>query len=134
MQFRTLHELGHDERDVTLIDSTHDGTEDSPHLRDTDVVLVPHPSNDVNDPLRFPQWKKWAAFINVCVLTFMTTAWIGGLYPAFYVLSQKFNITLAESTNLLIWPVLSAGLGVSPTNSSSMTSGPQCSRLTVKLT
>ena len=113
MRLYTLHELGHEEREVTLIDDPHNQAEHSPHLRGTDIVLVPRPSNDVNDPLHLPQWKKWAAFINVCVLTFMINAWIGGLAPAFFLLSKEFNLSVAESTNLLIWPVLTAGLCVS---------------------
>ena len=114
MIFRTLHEVGHDERAVQLIDTT-DTTQlaHSPHLRGTDIVLVPRPSDSVNDPLRWPQWKKYLAFLNVCLLTFMTTAWVGGLSTAFYVLSLEFNKDLSATTGLLIWPVLAAGLCVS---------------------
>ncbi|KAJ9606384.1 hypothetical protein H2200_009345 [Cladophialophora chaetospira] len=110
MKFRTLHELGHEEREVTIIDNPDTLGEHNPHLKGTDIVLVPRPSNDVNDPLRLPQWKKWAAFLNVCLLTFMTCFWLGGLAPAFYILSQEFNVSMASASNLLIWPVLSAGL------------------------
>ena len=113
MRFHTLHELGHDEREVTLIENPQTQAEHNPHLRGTDIVLVPCPSKDVNDPLRLPKWKKWAAFVNICVLTFMTNAWIGGLAPAFFLLSQEFSLTVSEATNLLIWPVLTAGLCVS---------------------
>lgn len=113
MKFRTLHELGHDEREVTLIDDPTTQGEHNPRLRSTDIVLVPHPSNDINDPLRLPQWKKWVAFLNVCLLTFMTCFWLGGLSPAFYLLSLEFNVSTADASGLLVWPVLSAGLCVS---------------------
>lgn len=116
MKLRTLHELGHDEREVTLIDTDEHTAELNIHLENTDIALVPRPSNDPNDPLRFPQWKKWAAFANVCVLTFMTTAWIGGLSPAFYLLTQQLNISPGKAGGLLIWPILSAGLCVRRTN------------------
>lgn len=58
MKFRTLHELGHTEREVTLIDNEATSGEHNPHLSGTEIVLVPHPSDDVNDPLRLPQWRK----------------------------------------------------------------------------
>ncbi|KAJ9626697.1 hypothetical protein H2204_009967 [Knufia peltigerae] len=110
MKFRTLHELGHDEREVTLIDNPETVGEHHPHLRGTNVVLVPHPSSDVNDPLRMPSWKKWAAFINVCILTFMTTAWVGGITPSLFVLSVEFKVDVSRATGLLTWPVLAAGI------------------------
>ncbi|KEF51967.1 uncharacterized protein A1O9_11957 [Exophiala aquamarina CBS 119918] len=110
MKFRTLRELGHTEQEVTLIDSPATQDEHNPRLIGTDIVLVPHPSNDINDPLRLPQWKKWAAFLNICMLTFMTCFWLGGLSPAFYLLSLEFNVTMADASGLLVWPVLSAGL------------------------
>jgi hypothetical protein len=113
MKFIALCELGHPEREVTLIDNSETQSEHRPHLKGTDIILVPHPSSDVNDPLRLPQWQKWAAFMNVCLLTFMTCFWLGGLSPAFYLLSQEFNVSMASASNLLIWPVLSAGLCVS---------------------
>lgn len=112
MKFRTLHELGHTEREVTLIDNEATSGEHNPHLSGTEIVLVPHPSDDVNDPLRLPQWRKWAAFLNICLLTFMTCFWLGGLAPAFYPLSIEFNVNTADASGLLVWPVLSAGLSV----------------------
>lgn len=112
MPFRTLHELGYNDREVTLIDTQRARLEEATHQKGADIILVPHPSDDVNDPLRFPQWKKWAAFLNVLVFGFMINAWIGGLFPAFYTLSQEFGIDLATTAGLLTWCILTAGLAV----------------------
>ena len=53
MQPTTLHELGHDENEIQLIDYANTQGEQNDHVRSTDIVLVPQPSNDINDPLRF---------------------------------------------------------------------------------
>lgn len=113
MRFYTLHELGHVENEVTLIDTERAQPTDTAHKKGADIILVPHPSTDVNDPLRLPPWKKWAAFLNVLVFGFMINAWIGGLFPAFYTLSQQFGIDLATTAGLLTWCILTASLAVS---------------------
>lgn len=41
------------------------------------VVLVPQPSEDPNDPLKWPQWKKMLAFGTTCTFTFLTTWYVG---------------------------------------------------------
>ena len=45
----------------------------------------------------------------MCAFTFLTNYAIGGLAPAFYVLSLEFNRTLTETSALLIWPILVLG-------------------------
>jgi MFS family permease len=115
MLFRTLHEVGHDERAVQLIDTADTiHIVNNTHLRGTNIVLVPHPSEDVNDPLRWPKWKKYFAFLNVCLLAFMTTGFIGGFAPALYILSLEFNKDLSVAAGLILWPLLVSGLCVSP--------------------
>jgi hypothetical protein len=114
MRLHTLRELGHEESEVTLIDAERSRLEEAEHHHHTgaDIILLPQPSNDVNDPLRFPQWKKWAVFLNVLVFAFMTNAWVGGLFPAFYNLSRDFGIDLASTAGLLTWCILTASLSV----------------------
>jgi MFS family permease len=73
--------------------------------------LVPHPSKtDPNDPLRWPRWKKHVAFTCVCAFTFFTNYAIGGLSPAFFILSQEFGKTQTETSHLLLWPILVLGV------------------------
>lgn len=75
------------------------------------LVLLPHPSPiDPNDPLRWPAWKKHAAFACVCAFTFLTNFAIGGLAPAFYPLSLEFHKSLTETSDLLLWPILVLGI------------------------
>jgi hypothetical protein len=77
------------------------------------VVLIPQPSKDPNDPLRWPQWKKNVAFFNVCAFSFFTNVSIGGLSPAFYGLSLEFQEPITKTAGLLSWAILVLGLGVS---------------------
>jgi len=66
------------------------------------LVLYPHPSEtDPNDPLRWPKLKKHVAFASVCSFTFLTNYGIGGMAPAFYVLSLEFKKTMQQTSDLL---------------------------------
>lgn len=107
MQLRTLRELDKSEGTVQMHKTSHvDADSDL-------VILVPWPNeHDPNDPLRWPTWKKHVAFASVCAFAFLTNYGIGGLAPAFYHLSIEFDKTMAETSDLLIWPILV--LGVSP--------------------
>ena len=46
----------------------------------------------------------------MCAFTFLTNYAIGGLAPAFYLLSLEFDKTLTETSALLIWPILVLGV------------------------
>ncbi|KAI9700908.1 MAG: hypothetical protein M1820_006669 [Bogoriella megaspora] len=100
MRLRSLNEVGAAEGTVQLRASEH-----------SDLILYPHPSqHDPNDPLRWPRWKKHIAFASVCAFTFLTNFAVGGLAPAFYILSLEFHKTQQQTSDLLIWPVLVLGL------------------------
>src|SRR5271155_333033 len=79
----------------------------------TNLVLVPPSSTDVNNPLRWPTWKKYFAFFNVCFFASMKTGFIGGFSPALCTLSLKFNKDLSTSAGLIQWALLISGIGVS---------------------
>jgi MFS family permease len=97
MRFQSLRDL----------DST-DGTVQLQNA--TELILVPTPSpTDPNDPLRWPTSKKHIAFTSICAFTFLTNFAIGGLAPAFYILSIEFNKTMAETSHLLVYPILVLG-------------------------
>ena len=84
----------------------------------TDIVLVPQPSDDVNDPLNWPAWKKALAFSTILVFTSLVTWTIGGLGTAIVLLIQEFGRDLnATATNLISWSVLTLGAGVIPPSS-----------------
>ncbi len=83
----------------------------SPSSSTTSLLLFPPPSpTDPNDPLRWPRWKKHTAFLSVCAFTFLTNYGIGGLAPAFYLLSQEFDKSMAQTSELLLWPILVLGV------------------------
>jgi hypothetical protein len=97
MKFRSLRDL--------------DGTDGTVQLQQqSTLILVPTPSpTDPNDPLRWPRHKKHVAFASVCAFTFLTNYAIGGLAPAFYILSLEFNKSMAETSYLLVYPILVLG-------------------------
>lgn len=45
-----------------------------------------------------------------CTFTFLTNYSIGGLAPAFYILSIEFDKTMNTTSGLLLWPALVLGL------------------------
>ncbi|KAK7970627.1 hypothetical protein PG996_000944 [Apiospora saccharicola] len=99
MRLHTLRELDNSEGTVQL----HKGG-------DGTLELVPRPNEtDPNDPLRWPTWKKHVAFGSVCAFAFLTNYGIGGLAPAFYILSKEFDKTVPETSDLLLWPILVLG-------------------------
>ncbi|KAK4942089.1 hypothetical protein LTR10_018125 [Elasticomyces elasticus] len=112
MRFRSFAELGQGEGTVQLIENLDAANVvHNLHLRGTDVVLVPQPSNDINDPLRWPKWKKHVAFLNVAFFAFMVTGYVGGFAPALYLLGIEFQKSQTETINLILWPLLLSGLG-----------------------
>lgn len=101
MRLRSLHDLDRTDGTVRLR---------APTSETSALILVPRPSDtDPNDPLRWPTWKKHVAFTSVCAFTFLTNYGIGGLAPAFYILSLEFNKTVGETSALLVWPILVLG-------------------------
>jgi MFS family permease len=120
MRLHTLKESDNSEGTVKLHADGEDGA----------FVLHPTPnSHDPNDPLRWPRWKKHVCFGSVCAFTFLGNfaigrlnvlsiellAWdrandeIGGLAPAFYILSIEFDKTQSQTSALLLWPILVLG-------------------------
>lgn len=44
--------------------------------RNSDVLLVPQPSNSPNDPLNWPLWKKDVTLFLICIDTAVVGAWV----------------------------------------------------------
>ncbi|KAL5119480.1 hypothetical protein ACEQ8H_002545 [Pleosporales sp. CAS-2024a] len=93
-----------------------DATDGTVQLQETSsstnkIILVPKPSaTDPNDPLRWPRAKKHIAFTSICAFTFFTNFGISGLAPAFYILSKEFDKSLAQTSHLLLYPILVLGV------------------------
>ncbi|CAK7218015.1 hypothetical protein SEUCBS140593_003400 [Sporothrix eucalyptigena] len=108
MVFRTLHDLDRTAGTVRLVEV---GSAHVVHKAGTDIVLVPQPSSDPNDPLRLPQWRKNVAFSILCTFIFLVNFAIGGLAPAFLVLSEEFDKSIPVTAYLLTYCILCLGLG-----------------------
>ena len=81
--------------------------------RNTDIVLIPQPSDDINDPLNWPSWKKTLAFAPIVIFTALGTWVIGGLGTALVLLMIEFGEDLnSTATGLISWSVLAFGAGV----------------------
>ena len=79
----------------------------------SDIVLIPQPTDDPNDPLNWPRWKKHVALVSVSFLSMAAGWYIGGLGPAIPHLIAEFNTDLNTTINGVInWSVLLLGLGV----------------------
>ncbi|OAL06115.1 MFS general substrate transporter [Phaeosphaeriaceae sp. SRC1lsM3a] len=102
MRFRSLRDLDSTDGTVKLQQDANTSTET--------LILVPAPSTyDPNDPLRWPRAKKHIAFASVCAFTFLANYAIGGLAPAFYILSIEFDKSMTETSHLLVYPILVLG-------------------------
>jgi hypothetical protein len=119
--FRSLNELDTTEGTVKLLDGiiAHESFSDliaSRHLKskgDTDIVLIPQPMDDPNDPLNWPRWKKIAAFATVCLFAIEAGWVVGGLGTAIILLIKEFHTDLKTTVDGVInWSILLLGLGV----------------------
>ena len=78
-----------------------------------DIVLTPQPSDDPNDPLNWPAWKKGLAFLTIMFFTLLSTWMFGGISPGFLLLMNDFGSDLNETiTSLISWVVFTLGVGV----------------------
>jgi hypothetical protein len=122
-----LKELDSTEGTVTLVDGTPshylliscaDSCTAAHQFKDkgnTDIVLIPQPSDDINDPLNWPSWKKTLAFAPIVIFTALGTWVIGGVGTALVLLMIEFQKDLNETaTGLISWSVLAFGAGVRP--------------------
>jgi hypothetical protein len=67
--------------------------------RDAHIVLVPQPSNDPNDPLNWPQWKKEMIIILVSGAALMATVVYCTILPATLILAAVFDQSITEVSN-----------------------------------
>lgn len=94
---------------VYLVDIDHNL--DVQHDGDRDIVLIPQPSEDPNDPLLWGKWKKEFQFAILWYWSFMTsvaTNWNG---PVWSIWVDIFNTsyTVLNQTSALAWCFLGLG-------------------------
>ena len=107
-KFRSLNEFDSAEGTVTLVDETHQAK------TERDIVLVPQPSDDINDPLNWPTIKKIGAFMPIIIFSFVGNWSIAGLAVAVPQLMSEFGRGLNDTAQGFVgYPILGLGLGVS---------------------
>jgi hypothetical protein len=121
--FRSLNDLDATEGTVKLLDSNHSSSvtllilADSHILKNkanTDIVLIPQPADDSNDPLNWPLWRKSIVFVVMSMFCIQGGWAIGGISTAVVLVIKEFHTDLNTTIDGLInWSVLLLGLGVS---------------------
>jgi hypothetical protein len=78
-------------------------------------VLVPQPSDDPNDPLNWPKWRKALAFLSLCCFAGLTNWVIAGIGSGILLIMEDYEIDLNTAvTGTISWCILTLGLGVHP--------------------
>jgi MFS family permease len=78
-----------------------------------DIVLIPQPSDDVNDPLNWSRWKKIGAFSPLIIFAFLGNWVTAGLGVALLILVNDFQVSLnAAADGFIAYCVLGLGVGV----------------------
>lgn len=81
----------------------------------TDIILIPQPTEDLNDPLNWPVWKKNVAFYSIIVFAALTNWVIGGLGVGVVQVTIEFNKDLSSVVqDTISWCILTLGCGVLP--------------------
>jgi hypothetical protein len=79
----------------------------------SDIVLVPQPTDDPNDPLNWPYYKKVAAMMAISLMAVMPSWIIGGGAVGIPQVMKAFGSELSQVVDTLVtWPSLLLGLGV----------------------
>jgi MFS family permease len=83
--------------------------------KNSDIVLIPQPSDNPNDPLNWSVWKKSFAFSAVVAYTFIST-WMGvGIATAITELSKDFGKDLNTTViGVATWYIFTIAIGVTP--------------------
>jgi hypothetical protein len=85
------------------------------HKHTTDIVLVPQPTDDPNDPLNWSTWKRSLAFTSICAFTFVASWALGGFGPGILLVLEDFQSDLNATVHGIVsWVVLTIGLAVCP--------------------
>ena len=78
--------------------------------RFSEVVLVPQPSDDPNDPLNWPQWKKEMVLLIVGLSAAVVGAFGPMLSPGFVEISAELGISVNTLSQATAWLILTIGL------------------------
>ncbi|OTA58932.1 MFS general substrate transporter [Hypoxylon sp. EC38] len=85
--------------------------------RDSDVLLVPQPSDSPNDPLNWSLLKKDLMLFFICIDTAVVGAWGPMITPGFVEMTSQFGISYNKLNGDLGYGILMIGLSCFVTNS-----------------
>ncbi|CEL07443.1 hypothetical protein ASPCAL10600 [Aspergillus calidoustus] len=74
-------------------------------------ALYPVPTDDPNDPLNWPAWKKNAILVIVSVYSFLGNCALVGPSVYISIYSEEFGISHADASGLISYPNLAFGFG-----------------------
>ncbi|KAL4871028.1 hypothetical protein BDV12DRAFT_184131 [Aspergillus spectabilis] len=74
-------------------------------------ALYPVPSNDPNDPLLWPIWRKNSILAIVSIYSFLRNCALVGPSVYIEIYSQDFGVTHADASGLISYPNLAFGFG-----------------------
>ncbi|KAL8659426.1 MAG: hypothetical protein Q9202_007131 [Teloschistes flavicans] len=83
---------------------------DIPGSRPGEIVLVPQPSTDTNDPLTWPTWKK-----DLALLSMTMSITVGGIQDSLLstvngIVQTEFQLPILKIENLSSYPLLASGV------------------------
>ncbi|RVX71035.1 hypothetical protein B0A52_03400 [Exophiala mesophila] len=111
---QTLHEGGLHEKPEThihgIVDAAHLYQEDS-EGRVLARLLLPRPTDDPNDPLTWPLWRKHLVNFTVSLFVFLSNYITNSISPVLIPIATDFDITLTQASYLLTLNLLFLGLG-----------------------
>ena len=84
--------------------------------RNSNIMLVPQPSDSPNDPLNWPQWKKDTMLLIIGLNAAVVGAYGPMLSPGFVPVSQDLGISIETLSQSTAWLILTIGLGLFITN------------------
>jgi hypothetical protein len=77
------------------------------------IVLVPQPSDDPNDPLNWPNWKRRVAYFSVAIFAGLGTWVVSGIGSGLILIMNEFGEDLQDTVNGAInWSILTLGFAV----------------------
>ncbi|KAK7883535.1 hypothetical protein LTR67_011111 [Exophiala xenobiotica] len=78
--------------------------------RHSHIVLVPQPSEDLNDPLNWPLWQRDVIFIIYCYCTILVVGSIGPLLSSSaFILLEEFHVGFTEISLLTGYNLIAVG-------------------------
>lgn len=84
--------------------------------RNSDIVLVPQPSDSPRDPLNWPRWKKDLLLLIISLDTAVVGAWGPMISPGYVEMAEQFDISYNTLNGGLGWAIFAIGISCFVTN------------------